>query len=97
MLRSISKQSGKSVESVLKKKKKGCGGKDLQKRKVLSLEWKSEWVMEHTRPFNGPISGTTEVSQYRKVKQSGFYWSKRQWVAVASAGPYASLHLAPDS
>jgi len=38
MLRSISKQSGESVESVLKKKKKGCGGKDLQKRKVLSLE-----------------------------------------------------------
>ena len=35
----------------------------------------------------------------RKVKpiwQSGFYWSKRQWVAVASAGPYASLHLAPN-
>jgi len=32
----------------------------------------------------------------RKVKPSGFYWSKRQWVAVASAGPYASLHLAPD-
>ena len=28
--------------------------------------------------------------------QSGFYWSKRQWVAVAPAGPYASLHLAPD-
>ena len=26
--------------------------------------------------------------------QSGFYWSKRQWVAVASAGLYASLHLA---
>ena len=25
-----------------------------------------------------------------------FYWSKRQWVAVASAGPYASLHLTPD-
>ena len=22
------------------------GGKDLQKRKVLSLEWKSEWVMD---------------------------------------------------
>jgi len=35
----------------------------------------------------------------RKVKpvwMSGFYWSKRQWVAVASAGPYANLHLAPD-
>ena len=24
------------------------------------------------------------------------YWSKRQWVVVTSAGPYASLHLAPD-
>jgi len=47
--------------------------------------------------FNGPFSGTTQVSQYQKNKnQSGFHWSKRQWVAVASAGPYASLHLAPD-
>ena len=27
--------------------KEGCGGKDLEKRKVLSLEWKSEWVMEY--------------------------------------------------
>ena len=32
----------------------------------------------------------------RNVNQSGFYWSKRQWVAMVSAGPYASLHLAPD-
>jgi len=32
----------------------------------------------------------------RRQNQSGFNWSKRQWVAVASAGPYASLHLAPD-
>jgi len=31
-----------------------------------------------------------------RQNQSGFYWSKRQWVAVSSAGPYASLHLAPD-
>jgi len=31
-----------------------------------------------------------------RQNQSGFYWSKRQWVAVASAGPYASLHLTPD-
>ena len=29
--------------------------------------------------------------------QSGLYWSKRQWVAVASAGPYASLHLQIDN
>jgi len=51
----------------------------------------------HTHPFNGPFSGTTQVSRYQKGKtKSGFYWSKRQWVAVASAGPYARLHCAPD-
>jgi len=32
----------------------------------------------------------------RKLKPICIYWSKRHWVAVASAGPYASLHLAPD-
>jgi len=45
MLRSISEQSGESVESV-RKKEVGYGGKDLQKRKVLSLERKSEGVMD---------------------------------------------------
>jgi len=30
----VSVNSRESVESVLKKKRKGCGGKDLQKRKV---------------------------------------------------------------
>jgi len=30
----------------------------------------------------------------RKVKPISIYWSKRlQWVAMASAGPYANLHL----
>jgi len=38
MLRSIGKQSGGSVESVLEKKRKGYGGKNLQIRKVLRLE-----------------------------------------------------------
>jgi len=47
MLRSIGKQSGGSVESVLKKKRKGYGGKNLQIRKVLSLELKSEGVMDN--------------------------------------------------
>jgi len=32
---------------MLKKKKKGCSGKDLQKKKVLSLECKREWVMKN--------------------------------------------------
>jgi len=46
MLRSIGKQSGESVESVLKKKKNCHRGKDLQKREVLSLECKSEEAIE---------------------------------------------------
>ena len=38
----------------------------------------------HTHPFNGPLSRTTWVSRFQKGKnQSGFYWSKRQRVAVA--------------
>jgi len=38
MLRSIGKQSGESVKSVLKNKRKATvGSQDLQKRKVLSL------------------------------------------------------------
>jgi len=38
MLRSISKQSRVSIEFVLEEEKEGYNGKDLQKRKVLSLE-----------------------------------------------------------
>ena len=30
-----------------RRKRKGCGREDLQKRKDLSLEWKSEWVMDY--------------------------------------------------
>jgi len=47
MLRSIGKHSGESVHGVSPGDEKvGYGGKDLQKRKVLSLEWKSEGVMD---------------------------------------------------
>jgi len=43
------------------------------------------------------FSRTTWVSRHQKAKPSGFCWSKRWWVAVASAGPCANhLHLAPD-
>ena len=42
MLKSIGKQSEKSMESVLKKKRKVT----VQKSKVLTLEWKSEGVMD---------------------------------------------------
>jgi len=29
------------------RRKEGYGGKDLQKSKVLSLEWRSDWAMEY--------------------------------------------------
>ena len=38
MLGSIGKQSGESVESVVKKKRKAAAGMICRKRKVLSLE-----------------------------------------------------------
>ena len=54
--------------------------------------YKNRCVHTCTHTFNGPGWAAT-----RKVKPIWiFYWSKRQWVAVVSAGPYASLHLAPD-
>ena len=33
----------------------------------------------------------------RKVKPIWIYWSRRRWVVVASTGPYANLHLTPDT
>jgi len=54
-----------------------------------------EQTNEH--PFIGPFSGTIRVSQYQKGKTNPNFTEARQRVAVASAGPYASLHLAPDS
>ena len=53
-------------------------------------------IVTHTR-LNGPLSGTTRVSRYQRGKTSlDFTEAKRRWVAVASAGLYATLHLAPD-
>jgi len=37
-VRSIGIQTGESVESVVEKKKEGCGENDLWKRKALSLQ-----------------------------------------------------------
>jgi len=49
----------------------------------------------HTHPFNGPLSGSTRVSPYQKGKPIWIFAEAIEWLAVASAGPYASLHLAP--
>jgi len=60
-------------------------------------------LLDLLQPFCGPwtVSGTTWVSRYqkgktRKVTPIWIYWSMRQWVAVASAGLYANLYLAPE-
>jgi len=58
------------------------------------------WLMyththTHTR-LTALCPGLPGWAGTRKVKPIWIYWSKKQWVAVASAGPYASLHLAPD-
>ena len=45
MLRSNSKSLG--YHAVSPEEEKEWLQKDLQKRNVLSLEWKSEWVMEN--------------------------------------------------
>ena len=51
----------------------------------------------HTHPFNGPLSGTTQVSQYQKGKTNLDFAEARdsgwQWHQL---GHNASLHLAPD-
>ena len=57
--------------------------------------------------YSIPEERKNYAMQYKKVQKSSWnepYSSsssniiiiKRQWVAVASAGPHASLHLAPD-
>ena len=62
-----------------------------------SLEWLNRLIHTHTHTrLTALFPGLPRWAGTRKVNQSGFYWSKRQRVAVASAGPYASLHLAPD-
>jgi len=61
-------------------------------------QWNSLTIslLAHT-PVQRPLTGTTQVSRYQKGKTSlDFTEARDKWVAVASAGPYGSLHLAPD-
>ena len=46
---SRSVRSNSKSQSWRRKKQKGCSGKDLQKRKVLILVWKREWVINTCR------------------------------------------------
>jgi len=74
MLKSIDKQSGESVETRSWRRKESYSGKDLQKRKVLSLEWKSEKVVddesgESMEPMEEvPLEGLNESELGRLVR-----------------------------
>jgi len=50
----------------------------------------------HTQPFNGPFSGTIQVSRYQKGKTNLDFTEARdsewQWHQLG----YMRLHLAPD-
>ena len=52
----------------------------------------------HTHTFNGPLSGTTQVSRYQKGKTSLDFTEARdsEWQWHQLAGPCARLHIAPD-
>jgi len=65
-------------------------------RSLISVENKVKWIWYNPSHTHACAHAHTHTHTHTRITASGFYWSKRQWVAVASAGPYASLHLAPD-
>jgi len=58
-------------------------------KKTVAIDMKQNYVTLTLTHYPG--ESVPETSN-----QSGLYWSKRQWVTTASAGPYASLRLTPD-
>ena len=51
----------------------------------------------HTHPFNGALSGTTRINQYRKGKPIWILLKQETVSSSGITGPYASLHLAADN
>jgi len=70
-------------------------------------------LKEHTHPFNGPLSGTTRVSRYQKVKTnldllmhetvsgSGISWDMCKSAAcsrqITTLAPHRSVFYRPDA
>jgi len=52
----------------------------------------------HTHPFNGPLFGTTRVSQYQKGKTNLDFTAARDsdWQQHQLGHMHASLHLTAD-
>jgi len=76
-----------------------------QHNSVLILTTVTVHTHTHTQPFYcccGICPGPPRWAGTRKAKPGRsepiwVYWSERQWVAVASVGLYASLHLITDN
>jgi len=66
------------VENISVEKRKGCSGKDLQIKKVLSLERKSDWVRE-TNFFSGQ-----RLSSARSSCRQTSEWSERSFAVWGS-------------
>jgi len=52
--------------------------------------------MSNTHLFYGPLDFVWDYLGELVPEPIWIYWSKRQRLAVASAGPHANLHLVPD-
>ena len=79
------------LRSTLTKTRLQLTGSQTARGCITAVQW---WIHTHTHPFKSLLSGTTRVSRYQKGKTNLDFTEAR--VAVASAGPYASLQLAPD-
>jgi len=73
---------------------------------MIHIFWKHiRWCISSVSYIDSAQINTTTTTTTIVLQLSGFClkpkpvwnsWSKRQWVAVVSAGSYANLHLAPD-
>jgi len=81
----------KSKQNIVNGRNATCLTVHLKPKLLVSIN-----VIEHTHTsLMAHFSGSTRVSRYQKGK-SKWISLKQEWVAVASAGLYACLHLAPD-
>ena len=69
-------------------------------RMSLITHYKTVHFDQHTHTHSrltALFPGLSGWASTKKVNQSGFHWSKRQWVAVASAGPQVCTSLHTDN
>ena len=85
MLRSIGKQS-RGIRGVSpEEEKEGYGGKNLQKRKILSLKWKNEWVMDDE---SGELMEPMEEVPLEGLGESELEKLVRGWLIELEAGSW---------